>query len=90
MEILREHRIQGWRRRVMLPGRPDFVFRRERLAVFRGRMLLAWLPPVSRSASKQRKLLGGEEGQKSGARPKGDGRTQKIWVVGVASLGAQP
>jgi DNA mismatch endonuclease (patch repair protein) len=31
---LRAHAITGWRRHQPLPGRPDFVFRRERLAVF--------------------------------------------------------
>ena len=32
--ILRANGITGWRRHQPLPGRPDFVFRRERLAVF--------------------------------------------------------
>lgn len=32
--ILRAHGITGWRRRQPVPGKPDFVFRRERLAVF--------------------------------------------------------
>jgi DNA mismatch endonuclease (patch repair protein) len=32
--ILREHRVSGWRRNMELPGRPDFVFRKHRLAVF--------------------------------------------------------
>jgi len=32
--ILRAHGITGWRRRQTLPGKPDFVFRRQRLAVF--------------------------------------------------------
>ena len=34
IKILRIHKINGWRRGSNLPGRPDFVFRRERLAVF--------------------------------------------------------
>jgi len=34
MEILREARIHGWRRRRPLHGKPDFVFRRERVVVF--------------------------------------------------------
>ena len=34
IEILRAHKIAGWRRPVNLPGRPDFVFRKERVAVF--------------------------------------------------------
>lgn len=32
--ILRAAGITGWRRHQSLPGRPDFVFRRARLAVF--------------------------------------------------------
>ena len=32
--ILRAAGITGWRRHLPLPGRPDFTFRRQRLAVF--------------------------------------------------------
>jgi len=32
--ILRSHKINGWRRHQLLPGNPDFVFRKEKLAVF--------------------------------------------------------
>ena len=32
--ILKAKRITGWRRSEPLPGKPDFVFRRERLALF--------------------------------------------------------
>lgn len=32
--ILRGSGITGWRRHQSLPGRPDFIFRRQRLAVF--------------------------------------------------------
>jgi DNA mismatch endonuclease (patch repair protein) len=32
--IFRAHGITGWRRNQRLPGKPDFVFRTERLAVF--------------------------------------------------------
>ncbi len=32
--ILRANGLAGWRRHQQLPGKPDFVFRRERLAVF--------------------------------------------------------
>ena len=32
--ILREYRISGWRRQSALFGRPDFVFPKQRLAVF--------------------------------------------------------
>jgi DNA mismatch endonuclease (patch repair protein) len=34
VSILRAARITGWRRHQSLPGRPDFIFRSERLAVF--------------------------------------------------------
>ena len=33
-QFLRDHRITGWRRGFKLPGKPDFVFPRLRLAVF--------------------------------------------------------
>lgn len=32
--IFREHRISGWRRGVLVAGKPDFVFRNAKLAVF--------------------------------------------------------
>ena len=32
--LLREHRISGWRRKQALPGKPDFVFREQRVCVF--------------------------------------------------------
>ncbi|MGH9468958.1 MAG: DNA mismatch endonuclease Vsr [Terriglobia bacterium] len=32
--LLRKARISGWRRHQTLPGKPDFAFRSERLAVF--------------------------------------------------------
>ncbi len=32
--ILRAVGITGWRRHQPLPGKPDFIFRRERLAIF--------------------------------------------------------
>ena len=32
--VMREHGITGWRRNAPVFGKPDFVFRRERVAVF--------------------------------------------------------
>ena len=32
--ILRSEKISGWRRHVLLPGRPDFTWRGQRVAVF--------------------------------------------------------
>ena len=34
MALLRAHGITGWRRNARVFGKPDFVFRRERVAVF--------------------------------------------------------
>ena len=34
ISIFRRYGITGWRRHHALPGRPDFVFRRQRLAIF--------------------------------------------------------
>src|SRR4051812_26150579 len=34
MALFREYRITGWRRAALIFGKPDFVFRRERVAVF--------------------------------------------------------
>ena len=32
--LMRKHGISGWRRSAKLPGRPDFVFRAQRIALF--------------------------------------------------------
>lgn len=32
--ILKKNHIKGWRRHADLPGRPDFIFRQQKLAVF--------------------------------------------------------
>ena len=32
--LLRKNRITGWRRHLPLPGRPDFCFPREKIAIF--------------------------------------------------------
>jgi DNA mismatch endonuclease (patch repair protein) len=34
VKLFRQYGIAGWRRHLTLPGRPDFAFRRERVAVF--------------------------------------------------------
>jgi len=33
-KLLRLHKLTGWRRQAGLPGKPDFAFRQQRLAVF--------------------------------------------------------
>jgi DNA mismatch endonuclease (patch repair protein) len=32
--LMRANRISGWRRRVLMTGRPDFVFKQQRVALF--------------------------------------------------------
>jgi DNA mismatch endonuclease (patch repair protein) len=32
--LFRRNKIKGWRRQAPLPGKPDFIFRKQRLAVF--------------------------------------------------------
>ena len=32
--LLRAHRLTGWRRHAPLPGKPDFAFRQHRVAIF--------------------------------------------------------
>jgi len=34
IEVFKNHELTGWRRNQKLPGKPDFVFRKERLCVF--------------------------------------------------------
>src|SRR5688572_5391528 len=34
LRIFRANRITGWRRHLPLPGKPDFAFRKQKLAVF--------------------------------------------------------
>jgi DNA mismatch endonuclease (patch repair protein) len=34
LRLMRAYKISGWRRRSKLPGRPDFVFTRHKVAVF--------------------------------------------------------
>ncbi len=34
VRILRAYRLAGWRRHQQLPGNPDFVYRRQRVAIF--------------------------------------------------------
>ena len=34
VKLFRENNITGWRRHLPLPGKPDFTFRKEKLALF--------------------------------------------------------
>ena len=53
--------ITGWRRSYPLFGKPDFIFPNLRLAVFRGRVFLAWLPDLRQMPAQQLGLLERED-----------------------------
>lgn len=69
--MLRAHKLRGWRRGAGLPGRPDFIWRRERLAVFvdgcfwhgcprhgrtPGSHREYWVPKLARNAKRDRQV----------------------------------
>ena len=69
--LLRKSRISGWRRHQNVPGKPDFVFRRQRLALFvdgcfwhgcprhgrkPGSNREYWLPKLQRNKARDRKV----------------------------------
>ena len=69
--LLREYRITGWRRGAPLPGKPDFVFRAHKVAVFvdgcfwhgcprHGRVPTShveyWAPKLARNAARDRSV----------------------------------
>ena len=71
VRLLREARLVGWRRRTSLPGKPDFVFRKARVAIFvdgcfwhgcRRCALSAksntkyWLPKIARNAARDKRI----------------------------------
>lgn len=53
--ILRAARITGWRRNQKLPGRPDFVFRHHRVAIFVDGCFWHGCPKHGRKPSSNRK-----------------------------------
>jgi DNA mismatch endonuclease, patch repair protein len=63
--ILRRERLSGWRRHVSLPGRPDFAWPRERVALFVDGCFWHGCPHCYRAPRKnvafwQQKLLGNQ------------------------------
>jgi len=62
--------IMGWRRRQNLPGKPDFVFRKERVAVFVDGCF-ARLPLALPDAKISDRVLGGENRPQQRARRTG-------------------
>src|ERR1051325_231541 len=70
--LFRTHRITGWRRGAPLPGRPDFIFRAEKVAVFvdgcfwhrcprHGRLPSSrteyWAPKLARNVQRDRAVM---------------------------------
>lgn len=51
-QLLRLHRITGWRRHQQMPGKPDFIFRKQRLAIFVDGCFWHGCPKHSRHAAK--------------------------------------
>ncbi|MGC2289675.1 MAG: very short patch repair endonuclease [Thermoplasmata archaeon] len=90
--ILRAHGITGWRRQQALPGRPDFGFPKERLAVFvdgcfwhgcprHCRMPKTrrayWVPKIARNRQRDREI---------GARLRGKGwKVCRVWEHALGS-----
>jgi DNA mismatch endonuclease (patch repair protein) len=63
LRLMRRYKIAGWRRRTKLPGRPDFVFTKYKVAVFIDGDFWHGNPkkfriPKSNSAYWERKILG--------------------------------
>ena len=51
LSLLKRNKITGWRRRLPLPGKPDFAFQKQNLAVFVDGWLMAFaslqtVPPL--------------------------------------------
>jgi DNA mismatch endonuclease, patch repair protein len=52
LKIFRTHRITGWRRHQQMAGKPDFIFRKLRLAIFVDGCFWHGCPKHSRHVSK--------------------------------------
>jgi DNA mismatch endonuclease (patch repair protein) len=87
VQIFRTNSITGWRRGSKLPGKPDFVFPKQRLAVFVDGCFWHGCPkhatwPKTRAAFWKAKI----EGNRSRDRRVNRALRQRGWVV-VPSLG---
>ena len=59
IELLRSHRIAGWRRGMAVFGNPDFVFRRERVVIFVDGCFWHSCPKPKHSPSPKTRAAGG-------------------------------
>jgi DNA mismatch endonuclease (patch repair protein) len=89
--VLRSNRITGWRRHPMMTGRPDFVFRRERVAVFVDGCFWHGCPvhcrmPKSRVGFWRKKITGNQARDRrvSRALRKGGWAVIRIWEHALA------
>ncbi len=85
MTIFREHGITGWRRHQTLPGKPDLVFRRERLAVFVDGCFWHGCPRHCRMPKSREEFWKAKIARNKGAGP-GGGARSAIEVGNVTSL----
>ena len=85
--LLRKARLTGWRRHSPLPGRPDFVWPKMKLAVFRRRMFLA-RPQLQESHLKdQRGSVAGQNSENPDPGPARESSTPSIGLEGYPYLG---
>ncbi|MFZ4484255.1 MAG: very short patch repair endonuclease [Chthoniobacterales bacterium] len=90
--LMREHGITGWRRNAPVFGKPDFVFRRERVAVFVDGCFWHGCPkhatkPATRAAWWAAKLQRNRERDREVTRTlrRGGWHVVRIWECGLAS-----
>src|SRR3972149_10249132 len=92
VRLLRAERITGWRRHASLPGKPDFVFRKERLAIFvdgcfwHGCSRCYRLPSQHRAYWREKVRLNRKRDRRAGRALRGRGwRTLRIWEHSLES-----
>ena len=85
--ILRAHGISGWRRHQPLFGKPDFVFRRERLAVFVDGCFWHGCPQALPNASRKPRILAAQNRWQSRPRPPHNPTSSQAEVAGSPHLG---
>lgn len=89
VRLMRAEGITGWRRQQRFFGRPDFVFRKERVAVFVDGCLWHRLPAARHLAEAERQILAGEDPAQPGTGPQGDADAAERGLDGGPHLGAR-
>ena len=88
--ILRAHGIKGWRRHRPLPGKPDFIFPKHRLAVFVDGCFWHGCRWHCRMPQDNRPILAGQDFQKCRERSRNNPPVAPRWLAGAADLGTLP